>query len=577
MIVVDYDHKTGRFLINCPFHLNSLPKSLPNRKWEKAKRVWTAPAIRGNIEYIHKRFAPSVVKFSSSANEVITNSLAKYKDFVKGSRAPGLPSFPSWYPFKTKPRAKQMEALEKVYGLKTLALFMDMRTGKTKVVIDLASAMRMQSMVHKVVIVCPLSVRKNWLDEISVHAPFEVDAMLLDAGKPKQFQAWLGQKHDFKWLIVGVESLSAGSAHMYIERFMLSDTNVLMVVDESQNIKTHNSTRSERAVSLGKMAEYRVIMTGTPIADNPIDLFMQFEFLDPDIIGLGDYYSFRSRYAVMGGYEDKQIVGFQNLEELTEIIEPFVFQVRKNEVFPDAPDTIYVKRVVELNPDQKALYKQMKKESKITFDGSDTSVKNTLEKMLRLQEITAGIVAFDKVDSDGTVVRQKSRISGVNPKMQELLATTEEFPGPTLVWCVYRDEIRMAVEVLSERYGADQVVEIHGGISEEQRHINVKELFQNRKVRFIVGNAATGGVGLTMSVAEVEIYCSNSFKYIDRVQSEERGFGPDKKKGTVVVDIVADHTVDGEILKALSLKQDVSEYVRASVSQLKENILGDIG
>lgn len=578
-IHVDYDHKSGRFRVVCPFHLNSLPKSLPNRRWEKSKRVWSAPAIRANVEHMAKRFAPSLVKFSKEAQEVIGSSMAKYSDFVKGARAPGLPDFPSWYPFKTKPRSKQMEALEKIYGLKTIALFMDMRTGKSKVVIDLASAMRMQSTLHKVVIVCPHSVRRNWLDEIAIHAPFEVDAMLLDTGKPKAFESWLGRKHDFKWLIMGVESLSAGGAYALAERFLLSDTNVLMVVDESQSIKTHNSTRSERAVSLGKKAEYRLIMTGTPIADSPLDLFMQFEFLDPDIIGLGDYYSFRSRYAVMGGYEDKQVIGYQNLEELTEIIEPFIFQVRKKDVFPDAPDTVYVKRMVKLNPAQKALYVQMKKTSRVTFDGTDTAVKNTLEKMLRLQEITAGIlttVDAPAEDPEEKRVFTKRRIDGPNPKMDELLLTVEEFSGPTIIWCVYVDEIKMVVETLSAKYGADQVVEVHGAIGDDQRHKNVKELFQQRKARFLVGNPQTGGVGLTMSVAEVEIYCSNSFKYIDRIQSEERGFGPNKPKGTIVVDIVAEGTVDTEILKALEKKQSVSEYVRESIDYLKDKVFGDL-
>ncbi len=577
MVRVDYNSKTGRFVITCPFHLNSIVKSLPNRKWDKKSKTWNAPAIRTNIEYISRRYPESMCKMSDDAKQVIESSLSKYKDFVKGARAPGLPEFPSWYPFKTKPRAKQLEALQKVYGLKSLALFMDMRTGKTKVVIDLASAMRMQSMVHKVVIVCPSSVRRNWVDEIGIHAPFEVDVYALDSSKPKQFDAWMAKKHDFKWLIVGVESLSAGSAVKYVEKFMLSDTSVMMAVDESQSIKGHNSTRSERAVSLGKLAAYRVIMTGTPIADNPLDLFMQFEFLDPDIIGLGDYYSFRSRYAVMGGFGDKQIIGFQNLEELTEIIEPFIFQVRKNEVFPDAPDTIYIKREVELNPAQKELYKTLKKTSKVVFDGTETSVQNTLEKMLRLQEITAGIITYNREIEPGKVERIKQRIEGTNPKMDELIAVTEEYPGPTLVWCVYVDEIKMAVEALSKRYGSDQVVEIHGAISEEQRHINVKELFQGGKVRFLVGNPQTGGVGLTMSTAENEIYCSNSFKYIDRVQSEERGFGPDKKKGTIVVDIVAIGTVDREILSALGQKKSVSEYVRESIRTLKDNIFGDIG
>lgn len=574
-IRVEYDITKGRFMIACPFYLNSLAKSLPNRRWESKKKYWSAPAIRANIEHITKKFGTSVCEFSSEAQQAIDVAVEKYKQAKQAVRDTS-PKFPSWYPFKTEPRKKQMEALNKVYGNKAIALFMDMRTGKTKVVIDMASALRMQGAADRVLIISPLSIRKNWVREINVHAPFPIDVHLLDTSKPKKFDEWMGQKHDFKWLLVGVESLAAGSAIKYCERFLCSGIKTIAVVDESSKIKNHSATRSQNCVKLARMAETRVAMTGTP--GNPMDLFMQFEFLDPDIIGMGDFYSFRNRYAILGGYEDKQIIGFANLEELMEIIEPFVFQVRKEEVFPDAPPKIYIRREVEMNPEQKRLYKQMKKEKMVESGDKSLLVQNSLEKMLRLQEITGGIVSYsipeDKREANGPKF-YREYIEGKNPKLEDLVACTEEYDGPTIIWCAYKEEIRLIAEALRKIYGDEQVVELHGDIDEDQRDLNVNVLFQGRKARFLVGNAATGGMGLTMSVAEIEIYYSNTFNYFDRKQSEERAFGPDKMNGTVVIDLIAEGTVDGHIVQALDQKEDVAEYVRRSIDDLKDKLFGD--
>lgn len=576
-VKVHYDKVKGRFLVMCPYTMNELAKNIPNRRWESRNKYWTAPAIRSNVEYMNQSFTRAKTDYSEEALNMIDACLKKYRQTQAAARDTS-PKFPPWYEFKTQPRKKQMEALNKIYGNKAIALFMDMRTGKTKVVIDLACAMRMQGMADKLLIVCPKSIRKNWIREFNIHAPFEIDALLLDTSKKKQFDDWLYTRHDFKCLLVGVESLATGSACKFAERFLMTSTKAIMAVDESSKIKNHNAIRSQNCVSLGKLAETKIAMTGTPIANGPMDIFMQFEFLDPNIIGLGDYYSFRNRYAIMGGYDNKQIIGYNHLDELTEIIEPFVFQVRKDEVFPDAPPKIYLKREVQLTKEQRRLYDQIKKAKMVETDNKFLIVQNTLEKMLRLQEITGGLISYQIAEeerSDKGPKFYREYIDGTNPKLDELLACTEEYDGPTIVWCAYKEEIKLVSTALQHRYGKDQVVELHGGIDENNRDINVNVLFQGKKAKYLVGNAATGGMGLTMSVAEIEIYYSNTFNYIDREQSEERAFGPDKKNGTVIIDIVAENTVDEHITEALTQKKDVSEYVRHSIDTLKDRLYGN--
>lgn len=561
-ILIDYEVKRGRFVIQSPPWMVNRMRAIPNRRWESSRKVWAAPGLRANVEFIKQNFTDAV--FTPAASRYLAEYVVK---------TPVAANFPVWYKFKTEPFPHQLDALHKTYGLNTSALFMDMRTGKTKVEIDKYCALRMEDKVNRVLLICPLSIRKNWLRELATHAPFEVDAHLLDTGKPKAFERWNTTKSDFKWLLVGVESLAAGSAAKYAEAFLLLSAKSACVVDESSKIKNHSANRTKACISLGRKAEYRDIMTGTPIANGPLDLYAQFEFLEPDIIGVGDYYSFRNRYAVMGGYDNKEIVGYQNLDELIEIVSPFVFQVRQKDVMR-IPDKIKITRTVQLNPEQTRLYKDMKRTKSVRSGSDALTVQNALEHMLRMQEITSGVVSYDnpnrKSDKDPKFVRKV--IGGENPKIKELIDITKEYVGPTIVWCVYTPEIFMVVEALRGEYGHDQVVEIHGGVGEDDRDLNVNVKFQGGNARFIVGNAATGGMGLTMSIAEVMVYMSNTFNMIDRDQSEERSTGPQKKKGVVIIDVVAENTVDEVVCEALEEKKDVSEYVRGAIDVVRKKL-----
>lgn len=559
-IEIDYNAKTGRFIIkSAPWEVGRM-RALPNRRWDQKTKVWTAPAIRLNVEHIQKEFKDAVI--TDSAQKAIAEA-------GKKAGMVGRPQLPPGYQFKTPPYGHQKEGLVKMFPHNAFALFMEMRTGKSKLVIDYASAHRMEGNTDSVVVVCPYSIRRNWVDELSMHCPFGHSSFILDTSAPKKFTEWLNTPSEFRWLIVGVESLATGSAASYIEKFLLTTTKALMIVDESHKIKTPSANRSQECVRLSRMAERRVILTGTSVANGPMDLYMQFEFLDPNIIGVGDFYSFRNRYAIMGGYEGKQIIGYQNLPELMEIIEPFVYQVSRKDVF-DLPPVIRQVRRVKMSKEQAALYKTMAKQKFINIDEGVLSAQTTLEKMLRLQEISGGVVAYENPAGKPKFLHK--RIDGTPAKITEMMAVLEEITGSVIIWCAYRKEITMVVEALSARYGEDQIVEIHGGVDDGNRHRNVYGLFQAKKVRFLVGNPVVGGIGLKMSAAETVIYYSNTFNYTDRVQSEDRTQSSDQTKSVLYIDLVCEDTVDEIVLEALENKQDVSDYVTRSIGDIKRRL-----
>lgn len=569
---IRFDEKRGRFTLVGPMWDNGRIRALPNRRWGAKDRSWSAPAIRANIEAIERLFKPEELEPCARAK------IEQYR--AERSGRARATAFPSFYGFKRQPRKKQREGLDKVYGLKAAALFMDMRTGKTKVAIDEMCALRIEGKIDRAILICPLSLRRNWVRELAKDATIPVDHHLLDTkDKGKAFERWLNTPHDFKLLIVGVESLAAGSAIEYVKRYCLTGARIYCGVDESSKIKTHSATRSKNVVSVGRMVEMRRIMTGTPMTKNPLDLFMQFEFLDPDIIGLGDYYAFRARYAIMGGYENRQVIGYENLEELVELISPYTYQVRKDEVFESSKT--YVIREVEMSEAQRSAYTDLKKYSRLDGDdGRQLVVQNVLEKMLRLQEVVGGFRSYEYSEEQIEEMREvwgaskklsrtyREPLPGKNPKIDEVLACAEEYDGPTIVWCAFKDEIYAVVKALREEYGADQVVEYHGDVDEDQRDANV-QAFVGQKARFFVGNAATGGMGLTLDVADNIFYFSNTFNYVDREQSEERGTA--EGKNMLIVDIVARGTVDDAILEANAQKKDVSEYVRGKIDEQRRS------
>lgn len=393
-ITIDFNPKSGRFIIHSPFWALELMRSIPNRKFEKALgNAWTAPALRANIDYLVKSM-PSNVVYTDAARIKIQDATSPAK--------PKDEPFPALYKFKREPRAHQMNALNWMYSKKAFALFMDMRTGKTKVTIDLAMATWGDGKLDRMAIIPLLTLRRNWFNAFNIDANMDqVDIHFLESGKPRDFDKWNAKSDGrLKVLLTGIESMSAGRAHGMVLDFC-SGPKTMSIIDESDTIKNHQSTRTQKMFEIREKCEFRGILTGTPISKGPMDFFAQFEFLDPNIFGIGDYYSFRNRYAIMGGFEDKEIVGYRNMEEYTELVKPYVHQVRYSDVF-DSPPAEYEVRTVQMTEEQKVIYKRIRKDNTIR-DSKDPKIiklvaQNVLEKALRLHEVCGGFWA-ERVDT----------------------------------------------------------------------------------------------------------------------------------------------------------------------------------
>ena len=466
------------------------------------------------------------------------------------------------YPYKNKPFLHQQAYLTRFWKSRVAALFADMGTGKSFMVINNIAMLYDQGDINAALIVAPKGVYRNWLNsEIPKHMPAHVvyRTALWNPSPRKAEKEALDDlftvTEDLKILVMNIEALSTEKGVRFANRFMLCH-HVFMAIDESTTIKTHTASRSKNAVKVGKGARFKRIMTGSPVTKSPMDLYQQCEFLHPDCLGVSSYYGFQARYAVtvernLASHSFKQVVGYRRLDELQEKLDRFAFRVTKDECL-DLPDKLYTKREVELTEEQVKAYNQMKAMALAQFNQGITSTVNALTQLMRLHQIVCGHVKLD----NGEVIELP------NNRISELLSIIEESSGKIIIWANYRHDIEAIKIALAKEYGMNSVGTYYGDTEGEERQRVVDE-FQNpqSEMRFFVGNPRTGGYGLTLTEASIVVYYSNNFDLEVRLQSEDRAHRIGQTKNVTYIDLIAPKTVDEKIVKALRDKIDIASQV----------------
>lgn len=466
------------------------------------------------------------------------------------------------YPFKNKPYAHQASYLARFWKSPVAALFADMGTGKSFMLINNISMLYDRGAINAALIVAPKGVYRNWVNtEIPKHIPDHV-VYRLAAWSPSPKKAEVAAldslfevSEDLKILVMNIEAFSTHRGASFAQRFLINHS-AMMAIDESTTIKTPGSKRSKNTEKVGAHARYRRIMTGSPVTKSPLDLYQQCAFLSEDCLKTPSYYSFQARYAVtverrLPSHTFKQVVGYQRLDELKGLLDDFSFRVKKEECL-DLPDKVYVKREVDLTDEQIKAYNQMKDMALALFDEGMMTTVNALTQLMRLHQIACGHVKLD----DGTVLELPSR------RVDELLSVVEETDGKIIIWATYRHDIEAIKLALQKAYGMESVGTYYGETDSDERQRVVAE-FQDpdSALRFFVGNPSTGGYGLTLTAASVVIYYSNSFDLEKRLQSEDRAHRIGQTKNVTYVDLIAVNTVDEKIVKALRDKINIATQV----------------
>ena len=463
------------------------------------------------------------------------------------------------YKFKSKPFAHQNKALEMSWDKEVFAYFMEMGTGKSKVLIDNIAMLYNNGHINGALIIAPKGVYKTWFDnEIPNHMPDYIEkkvSLWRTDPNAKDLQPMFKPGADLHILIMNVEAFSTKKGLQFAHKF-LSCHDTLMGVDESTTIKNPTAKRTKNILSLRSLTKYRRILTGSPITKSPLDLFSQCNFLDPWLLDQSSYYSFRTRYAVcrkiqVHGRQVEIVVGYRNLGELSDKLKPFSYRVLKDDCL-DLPKKTYMKRNIELTDEQKKVYKQMKKEALAVLNGKMVTSATVITQLMRLHQITCGHFKAD----DGTIQEIK------NNRIPQLMDILEEVEGKAVIWAHYRHDIEKLVEAISKKYGANSVVTYYGDTTTDERAIAIKKIQDKESpVRFIIGTPQTGGYGITLTGASTMIYYSNGYDLEKRQQSEARIDRIGQEKPMTYIDIIAEKTVDEKIVKALRKKVNIATQV----------------
>ena len=467
--------------------------------------------------------------------------------------------------YKLKPFDHQIDALEFGWDRPEFGLFMEMGTGKSKVLIDNMGMLYLDGQIDFALVIAPKGVYRNWVaKEIPEHMSDDIPHRVIrwvSGPNKKQKEEMRSVQDKFEGLTIFVmnvesySSLKGQKAGQWMARAL--GARGMIAIDESTTIKNHKAKRTKSLMKIAAGFKYRRLLTGSPVTKSPMDIYSQCEFLRPGLLGFESYYAFQGRYAVvqrrtMGAAAFQQIVGFRNLDELTERIDMFSFRVLKKDCL-DLPDKIYTARYVGMTTQQFEMYEQIRRHAMVLLDSGEMSTAPAvITQMLRLQQIMSGHLKTD----EGDMLYFPSK------RMDALEEIVNEHDGKAIIWSRFRYDIIQITEMLNKKFGEGCAVSYFGDTSDDDRAAAVVN-FQNpnHPLKFFVGNPATAGYGLTLTEANLVVYYANDFNLETRIQSEDRAHRIGQKNNVTYIDLICEGSIDERIVKALRTKIDIGAKV----------------
>ena len=572
-IDVDYDPKTRRLVFGAAFHMHDVLRGYPSRRFDPKSKKWKMPLVKANITH----FRETLHLYPYQPTQAALDAIQHHESLMA---APKLVPFPSHvYKFTDaavpyEPFKHQAKMLDLSWGLTASAWFAKMGTGKTFAAVHLAMARWSAGEIDGVMIICPSTLRLTWKKELEKYATREYDFRIHETKAPwlRDFYA-SRSKTTLPILAVSVEGLGVSEALYDSACGFLVNRRVLTICDESSRIKSPDAKRTVRAIALGASSTYRMILNGTPIALGIQDLWSQYEFLDPNIIGCGDYWAFKTRYLTMGGYENKQIIGYQNVDELMKAIIPYTCEVGKDVL--DLPPKVMKPIYCAATPEQKRLFKLIVKQSGVD-PVTPIKVQNVLERNLRLQQVVGGylpravrsmkVIDGEEIEVVDTVIEPLAD----NPKMDAFLDMIEDnYVGSKfIIFTTFVHEIEHIARELARKYGVQSCECYYGKTTMDDRSRVEDRYCRDSSMRFFIGNPNAAGLGLTLISGESDImvYYSGTHAYITRAQSEDRAHRIGQQNSVTVVDMVMEKTIDELIQQAIAAKMDIEEYLMTRIA-----------
>lgn len=493
---------------------------------------------------------------------------------------------------KTVGMAHQLIGLERCLGKRNFAFLMEQGTGKTWLAMADTERAFIANKIDALLVIAPNGVSSNWTRrEIPTHLEVETISYCWK-GTPKTKKAKDGIERIFRThyqegqaplrvLSINIEAINTGPGFELVKRFLLA-FRTIAVVDESTRIKNHAAKRSVKVCELGRFAEARRILSGTPLTKAPTDLYMQFHFLKPGLLGTKSFRAFNAQFSVLLEPDDPRMIAvlrklggkvhgipqivekddegtpmFKNLDKLADLIAPHSYRVRKEDCL-DLPDKIYKVASFDLTPKQRKIYDQVKDEYNYIIDRGDYLEDVSFEAIAartKLKQVTSG---FINIYGEPQLLAPED-----NPRMslfKEIVQTTidQDENAQVIVWAMFEEELKQIKAHLDEM---GYTSAMYYGKTPKNDRDQIIDDFQGGKIRFFIGHAAAAGIGITLTAAETAIYYSCSYDNELRMQSEDRNHRIGTKNNVVYWDLVGEDTIDEDVQRSLKMKSKLASIV----------------
>lgn len=555
-ITVDYKH--NMLLLSFPYDkwIVETVKQIPERRWDPTRKQWKIPALLDNFEFLKININVEFMLTAQTLNW-LEEAQSIQRQIKHAQKFKCSVEMPNDYTFKTKPFNHQLQCFNFFKQLHVGGLFLEMGLGKTKIVIDLITYHFAFGNIKKILYVCPNSVIENVKDEFALHSHVKFEIAELVGPKAKRI-AKLEDNYDV--YIINYEAVRS------LEQELMKAKFDCIICDESARIKNPQAQCSKTLHKLGREAKYRYALTGTPITQSAIDIFSQYKFLEPTIFG-PSYYAFRNKYAVMGGYLNKQIIGYRQLDDLENKLFSTAIRFTKQECL-DLPDKVYEVKQFDLTNEEREIYDKIKEE--IFYDlkleegmNGRVSAPLIITKLMKLNQLCSG---FLKTDAREDIYFMSSKLLLLKEILEDITA------HKIIIWCNFLANIRMIHDLL-DGMKIDHVC-FSGETKQSDRAALIQKFQTHPGCRVFVGQIQTGGLGINLTAASYVIYYSNTYSLANRLQSEDRAHRIGQTNKVTYIDLVARKTLEKSILKALKKKSDLAREV-IDIPQVKQIAEGE--
>ena len=410
----------------------------------------------------------------------------------------------------------------------------DMGTGKTRAAIEL---MRRLDWPKTIVVAPATVVRGVWPGQLEQWGYADKRVEIIDGSVTAKAGLTAGQRR--LMLLARADILLINYESVWrepVKTALLTAGFRLMILDESHRIKAPGGVASRYLSRLAARIPKRIGMTGTPMPNSPLDLYAQYRALDRSVYGTS-VAVYKARYAITGGFDNREIVGWRRKEELRERYESIAVQVSADEVL-SLPPTVDSTQHVTLGKKAMRLAQEAEDSFMLECETGLVTVANALVKLLRLQQITSGFLQPEDQRIDVFDTSKRDALSSLLTDLGETHA---------VVFARFRHDLHSIHEAAeSADYASWEISGARKQLDEWREHGGV-----------LAVQVQSGGLGIDLSLARTAVYYSLGFSLGDYQQSRARLHRPGQERSVHYIHLVAKGTIDARVLRALDKKQDV--------------------